>query len=81
MDVCIEDMDERELGEMMTRAAKAVERELPPMRGRSGRAKFALLVFDDPAVAQYVSNCERRSMIAALREAADRMERREDVVR
>ncbi len=45
------------------------------------KAHFALLLFNDPKVAQYVCNCKREDMVAALREAAYRLENREDVPR
>ncbi len=45
------------------------------------KAHFALLLFNDPKVAQYVCNCVRSDMVAAFREAADRLENREDVPR
>jgi NACalpha-BTF3-like transcription factor len=45
------------------------------------RPLFVLLLFNDPRVSQYVSNAQRADVIKALREAADRLERREDVQR
>jgi len=42
---------------------------------------FALLIFNDPKIAQYVCNCRRRDVILAMRECADRLEAREDVER
>jgi hypothetical protein len=42
---------------------------------------FGLLVFNDPKVAQYASNCSRETLIKALREVADRLEKREDLPR
>jgi hypothetical protein len=42
---------------------------------------FALLIFNDPKIGQYISNCRREDMIKALRETADRIERNEDVPR
>jgi hypothetical protein len=42
---------------------------------------FVLVLFNDPKVAQYVSNCTRESMIEAMRETADRLERNLDVKR
>ncbi len=46
-----------------------------------GGAQFALVLFNDPKVAQYVSSCERATMITAMRETAKRLERRQDVTR
>src|SRR4051812_12468504 len=37
---------------------------------------FALLLFNDPQVAQYICNCNRADVIHALRETADRLEKR-----
>ena len=42
---------------------------------------FTLLLFNDPALAQYASNCERADIIKAMRETADRLEARQDVQR
>ncbi len=77
----LEDMTEGELSEVMIRAARAVEVALPPGSGPSGRSMFVLLVFDDPAVGQYISSCQRSDMIKAMRETANRLERKEDVPR
>lgn len=42
---------------------------------------FTLLVFDhkNPGMSNYVSNCDRVSMIKALRETADRIEKNQDI--
>ena len=45
------------------------------------KPKFVLLLFNDPHAAQYISDCERADTILALREAADRLEQRQDVER
>ncbi len=42
---------------------------------------FALIIFNDPAIGQYISNCERADMIKALRETADRLEKNQDIPR
>jgi hypothetical protein len=42
---------------------------------------FVVVLFNDPAVAQYASNCDRASIIKAMRETADRLERNQDVPR
>lgn len=41
---------------------------------------FALLTFgfDAPGIGQYISNADRTTMIQALRELADRLERNQD---
>jgi hypothetical protein len=69
------EMTEPELAATMRRAADAVKAALPP------GTLFALLAFDDPGVAQYIANCERRDVIRAMRECADRMEGRETIER
>lgn len=42
---------------------------------------FALLLFNDPEIAQYVCNCNRSDVIKALRETADRLAKRETLER
>lgn len=37
--------------------------------------------FDKPGVSNYISNAERKSIIQALRETADRLEKNQDVNR
>jgi hypothetical protein len=76
-----EDMTEPELREACTRIARAAEAQLPPGPGPRGKALFVLLIFDDPKVAQYVSNAQRSDIIKSMRECADRLERKEDVTR
>lgn len=77
----LSDMDEPELRDYFGMLAAAVEAILPSGPSRQGRALFCLLVFDDPGVAQYVSNCDRSTIVQALRECADRLESREDFPR
>ncbi len=62
-------------------AARAIEAVLPPGSGPRGKVMFALVIFDDPAIAQYISSCNRADMIKAMRETADRLEKRQDVSR
>ena len=47
------------------------------------RTGFVLLAFGigQPGISNYVSNCDRASMIEALRETADRLEKKQDNVR
>jgi hypothetical protein len=71
----LRDMTEPELRHYFNLLAKATESVLPD------NALFVLLVFDDPQIAQYVSNCSRENMVQALRETADRLESREDIPR
>ena len=70
-----EEMTEPELRTACVAAAKAVEASVPP------GTLFMLLLFDDPKFAQYVSNCCRSTRVQALREAADRLEGKDDVPR
>lgn len=62
----------RGLADRMMEYAKEIDLEKP---------KFVLLLFNDPAIAQYISNVMREDVIKSLRETAGRLERREDVVR
>lgn len=73
------DMTEPQLRDLMDGVGSSIEYAA---KGR-GIAKplFVALLFNDPAVAQYVSNCNRADMVKALREAADRVERGEDLPR
>jgi len=71
----LEDMTEPELRELMVRCGCAVKKEL------GGMSQFALVVFDDPKIAQYISTCTRESMIEAMRETAERLARNQDVTR
>jgi hypothetical protein len=75
----LQDMTEPELREIMTGfgralglAAHAMEVELP---------LFVLVIFNDPKIAQYISNCERECIIEAMRETAERLEKRQDIPR
>jgi len=75
----LEDMTEPELAEVMNTAARAVTESLEDL-GVAGPL-FALLLFNDPRVANYISNCDRHGVILAMRNCADRMERNQDVRR
>ena len=61
----------------MQAAAKAVDKTL---KNNNLEAGFCVLVFgfDRPGIANYVSNADRESMIKALRETADRLEKNQD---
>ena len=59
------------MGLMILRVAEHMQIEKP---------MFALLLFNDPKLSQYCSNCNRADMIKALREAADHLERDKDGV-
>jgi hypothetical protein len=75
------DMTEPELKTYFSLLADAIERILPAGPSKNGRALFAILVFDDPGVCQYVSNAQRPDIIKAMRECADRLERNQDLPR
>lgn len=77
----LRDMTEPELTTYFKALAEATESVLPAGPSSRGRALFILLVFDDPGVTQYVSNCCRKDMVQALREAADRLENKETIER
>lgn len=68
----IKNMTEPEIRELMSKAAQAVS-------AVTGGSHFVLLVFDDPEIAQYVSNCEREDIIKAMYECADRLRQNQDV--
>ena len=69
----LRDMTEPELKKYMTLLAQATTSVLPQ------GSLFVLLVFDDPGLAQYVSNGNRQDIIKAMKETADRLESGEDV--
>lgn len=71
----LEDMTEPELRDLLRRCGDALKGVL------GTKSMWVLLVFDDPAVAQYIATCERASVIEAMRETADRLERNMDVTR
>jgi hypothetical protein len=77
----LSEMTEPELQGYFAYLARLIESVLPPGPSKRGKALFMLLVFDDPGMAQYVSNCDRATRVKALREAADRLEAREDIPR
>jgi len=74
----LDDMTEPQLRELMNTLARGMTSIL---RHVDGPPKFSILVFNDPTLVQYVSSCRREDMIRALREAADRLERKEEVSR
>lgn len=75
----LEYMDEPELKRVMSTLANRVKDGCTIMGVE--KPQFVLLLFNDPAVAQYISNCDRRDVVKALREAAERLERHEDITR
>jgi hypothetical protein len=75
----LEDMTEPELRDLMNLCGRAIEAACGALGVE--RPHFALLLFNDPKVAQWMSNCERADVIKAMRACADRLERRQDVTR
>lgn len=75
----LENMDEIELAKLMSMLANGLEYLCEKLEVE--KPLFCLLLFNDPGIAQYIGNCQRSHMIAALRETADRLELREDVTR
>lgn len=73
----IKDMTEPELRDLMNIIAIQIVNATVGVE----KPKFALLLFNDPALAQYVCNCNRQDVIKAMRECADRLERNEDLPR
>jgi hypothetical protein len=75
----LEDMTEPELSKLLRAFADAVKSTGVRLLGE--KPQFVLLLFNDPKIAQYVASIEREGAIEALRETADRLERRESVER
>jgi hypothetical protein len=74
-----EDLDEVELQSLLSKCGDAIMKIF--FDDGMEKPLFALLVFNDPRVGQYICNCQRSDVILALREAANRLERKEDVPR
>lgn len=64
--------------QMIDDLAKMIETKMVETLGV--KVGFCLLIFPFhfPGITNYVSNADRKDMIKALRETADRLERRED---
>jgi len=75
----LEFMNEVELRSLCNRVAAKVE-EACMIEGVE-RPLFTVLLWNDPRVAQYVSNAQRPDVVQALRETVERFERQEDVTR
>ena len=71
----LSNMTEPQLAELFNEIARAVDFRLPQ------RTLFVVLAFDDPGLAQYVSNANRKDIVKALRESADRLEGMDDIMR
>lgn len=75
----LEDMTEPELAKTMRAFADAIQWTADFIGVE--KIHFALVVFNDPKVGQYIGNCCRQDIVAALRETADRLAKREDIPR
>lgn len=75
----LEDMTEPELANLMTTVARAIVNTAANLGVE--KPLFALVMFNDPKIAQYIGNCRREDIILSMRETADRLERKEDVTR
>lgn len=73
MAIEFKNMTQPEIEAALRRAGDAVRSVL------GDDSQFALLAFDDPRSAQYISTCTRDSMILAMREAVIRLEHGLDV--
>ncbi len=75
------DMTEPELRDYFRALATEVEGLLRSGPSAKGKALFALLVFDESCIGQYVSNARRAEIIKTLRQTADRLAANEDIPR
>lgn len=71
----LRDMPEPEVAVLMNGIARMVDSMLPD------GTLFTVVVFEPGGIGQFVSNCERDSIIPALRDVADRLEASEFVSR
>ena len=71
-------MDILSFENLMRTIAKWIDTAL---KGNPGPKGFALIVFDfnSPGAGNYISNADRKDMIATLRETADRLEQNQDI--
>lgn len=72
-------LNEPQLREVMLTIAKRIEGTAFELNIE--KPKYVVILFNDPAIGQYISNCSREDCIKAIRETADRLERREDIPR
>lgn len=75
----LEHMTEPELRELMNIMGRGID--MIAERMDVEKPLFVLLLFNDPRIAQFMSSCDRSTMVQALRETADRLERKEIVER
>jgi hypothetical protein len=60
---------------------KALMRDLADCITQKTGSLFMLVVFDDPGVAQYISNAKREDCIKAMEETAQRFRNKETIER
>jgi hypothetical protein len=75
----LEHMTEPELRTVMNALAKAVEVTAEYIGVE--KPLFALVLFNDPKIAQYVANCRREDIILAMEETVARLRNNQDVPR
>lgn len=75
----LEEMTEPELRKLMNTLGASIEITVKHLDVE--KPLFCLILFNDPKVWQYISNCDRSDMIKALKDTATRLERNEDVTR
>jgi uncharacterized protein Yka (UPF0111/DUF47 family) len=75
----LRDLNEPQLADLMRSMAKAIEKVSAD--ADLEKPMFVILLFNEPARGQYISNCKRSQTIEALRETADRLELRQTVER
>lgn len=75
----LQDMTEPELKSLLNEICAQIV--AVSERRETEKLYFALLLFNDPGIAQYVCNCDRGDVIKAMRETADRLEKRDTVER
>jgi hypothetical protein len=75
----LEDMTEPELRTLLHTLASQIVATATTLGVE--KPLFALVLFNDPKLGQYVSNGTREDVIKGLRECADRLEHHEDVER
>ena len=76
----LEHMTEPELSRLMKDCALSIECAFE-VNGLGEKPLFILHVFNDPKLAQFVSSAHRGDAIKAMRECADRLERKEELSR
>jgi hypothetical protein len=69
----LEEMTEPELRKLMNTLGSAIEITVEHLNIE--KPLFCLILFNDPQVWQYISNCDRSDMIKALKETVTRLER------